>query len=517
MFIKRSRWAVPLALTVVGLSILAPTGAGAAATITVSTTADQFGVGPGCSLREAIRAANVDEAFGGCPKGNGADTIVLAAGVYPLDEAGIEDDAADGDLDIRADLTIRGAGRRKAVIDANGIDRAFEIDPATAGGVDVVFRRLTIREGKVSGSGGAIMNRGNLRLNRVLLTQNTSSAQGGAIASLGSLTVNRTIIAGNTAATEGGAIENLGQLLANTSTLHGNTAGPNAGGLDNAGGATATVRRTTISGNTAAAVAGVRNNGILIIERSTVSGNTTTGNGGGVHNLPASDVTITHSTIASNSAAAGGGLLNDGTATLRATILSGNNGGNCGGAALPGSTGANLDSGVTCGFGVDPSDLSTANAALGPLARNGGPNRTHALLDGSQALNSAGACTGVDQRGVPVPKGSGCERGPYERAVCQGVIVNRVGTQGDNTLKGTEKADGMLGFRGADRLLGKKGKDGLCGGKGRDRLRGGKGRDRLFGGRGRDALFGGPKADVCNGGRGNNDRATDCETTTNVP
>ena len=42
-----------------------------AATITVSG---------GCSLINAIRAANTDTATGGCPKGNGADTIRLPAG-----------------------------------------------------------------------------------------------------------------------------------------------------------------------------------------------------------------------------------------------------------------------------------------------------------------------------------------------------------------------------------------------------------------------------------------------------
>jgi hypothetical protein len=42
-----------------------------AATITVSG---------GCSLINAITAANLDTATGGCPAGSGADTIVLPAG-----------------------------------------------------------------------------------------------------------------------------------------------------------------------------------------------------------------------------------------------------------------------------------------------------------------------------------------------------------------------------------------------------------------------------------------------------
>jgi len=49
-----------------------------AATITVTTTADEYGAGAGCSLREAIRAANSNAAFGGCSAGAaGADTIMF--------------------------------------------------------------------------------------------------------------------------------------------------------------------------------------------------------------------------------------------------------------------------------------------------------------------------------------------------------------------------------------------------------------------------------------------------------
>jgi CSLREA domain-containing protein len=44
------------------LSPLAPLGA----TINVNTTNDEYDAGIGCSLREAITAANTDADFGGC-------------------------------------------------------------------------------------------------------------------------------------------------------------------------------------------------------------------------------------------------------------------------------------------------------------------------------------------------------------------------------------------------------------------------------------------------------------------
>jgi hypothetical protein len=54
---------------------------------------------------------------------------------------------------------------------------------------------------------------------------------------------------------------------------------------------------------------------------------------------------------------------------------------------------------------------------LGPLADNGGPTRTLALLVGSPAMDaaSAGECPGKDQRGVNRPQGVACDIGSYER------------------------------------------------------------------------------------------------------
>ena len=58
-----------------------------------------------------------------------------------------------------------------------------------------------------------------------------------------------------------------------------------------------------------------------------------------------------------------------------------------------------------------------ADALIGPLAANGGPTPTHALLDGSPALDAAdiAACPRTDQRGVRRPQGSGCDSGAFER------------------------------------------------------------------------------------------------------
>jgi hypothetical protein len=69
---------------------------------------------------------------------------------------------------------------------------------------------------------------------------------------------------------------------------------------------------------------------------------------------------------------------------------------------------------ATCFAGA--SDLVVADAGLGPLADNGGPTLTHALLAGSPAIDAAddGICPATDQRGVTRPQGAACDVGAYE-------------------------------------------------------------------------------------------------------
>jgi CSLREA domain-containing protein len=59
-----------------------------------------------------------------------------------------------------------------------------------------------------------------------------------------------------------------------------------------------------------------------------------------------------------------------------------------------------------------------AAAGLGPLADNGGPTKTMALLAGSTAIDHVTAPCGTtpDQRGVARPQGAGCDAGAYEFA-----------------------------------------------------------------------------------------------------
>ena len=71
--------------------------------------------------------------------------------------------------------------------------------------------------------------------------------------------------------------------------------------------------------------------------------------------------------------------------------------------------------------------MSNTNPLLGPLANNGGPTQTFALLPGSPAIDAGNDAVcmaavgapdygagGFDQRGVTRPHGSHCDIGAFE-------------------------------------------------------------------------------------------------------
>ena len=191
----------------------------------------------------------------------------------------------------------------------------------------------------------------------------------------------------------------------------------------------------TISGNTANDVGGgIRSLGNFTIVNSTISGNSSTGWHGGAFFHTDGVMNIVNSTIANNTApggTTGGGFVGTFTAanatlTLANTIIAGNSGSQCfyapwgGGVVQLTSLGHNVVTDATCGIPApDASDRIVADALLGPLADNGGPTLTHALLPGSPALDAADAapCPAVDQRGTPRPQGAACDAGAYEAAV----------------------------------------------------------------------------------------------------
>ena len=219
----------------------------------------------------------------------------------------------------------------------------------------------------------------------------------------------------------GGIFITSGTLIATNSTFSNNTAST-GGGINNFG--TLTVINSTFYSNSAYAGGAIGNMGPATVINSTFHGNSSTYSGGITNG---STLTVINSTFSGNSGT-GGGIYNWGTATLKNTLVADSlAGANCAGAIADG--GGNLQFGGStpnsCGVTIPSGDPQ-----LRPLADNGGPTWTMALLYGSAALDAANdaTCTAapvnnLDQRGVSRPIGDHCDVGAYETSFVHGVYL----------------------------------------------------------------------------------------------
>ena len=249
-----------VALCLLGATAMLGAGSAEAASIAVTNTNNS---GPG-SLRSAIDQANAAA---------DVDTINVPAGNYVLSGTGDNNNVA-GDLDISHDVTINGAGAGQTTIDANNLDRVFDV---SGNSTAVTFAGLRITGGNAQ-AGAAVESLGAaLTFNGVDISRNRaggSNVSGTAIVYLntvadGSLTITDSTIAGNHVGGGGpagggtsGALYLFSTAKAavsiTNSTISGNTAGggggPGAAGalyLSSTGDATLDMTGAKLEGNTA--------------------------------------------------------------------------------------------------------------------------------------------------------------------------------------------------------------------------------------------------------------------------
>lgn len=382
--------------------------AGAALALALSHTppvyAARIPVGGGCTLINAITAANNDTASGGCTAGSGADTIILTGNTYTLTSV---NNGKNGLPVITSEITIAGNGATIVRGASASSFRIFEVNKLG----QLILNATTITGGN-SSNGGGIYNAGSLTLSDSTLTGNTATFAGGGILNYrGTLTLTNSTLSGNAAEIGGGGLYNAhGALTLTDSTVSTNTSTIKGGGLVNYHG-TPTVLNSTISGNAASRGGGIYNDhGALTLTNSTVSGNAASGGGGGVYNY--GTLTLVHSLISGNTASNGQEIYNYHRPINAANFnLFGHSG----------ETNAQAFSNFTPGA----SDLTaTSNGTqatalaqiLNPtLANNGGATKTHALVAGSPAIDAAGA-TGpaTDQHGTARPQGAAVDIGAFE-------------------------------------------------------------------------------------------------------
>ena len=325
----------------------------------VDTTSDENdGIySPGdFSLREAIVLANASL------NGFTTETITFDPVLFSTPQT----IALDSQLPtIDEGVQIVGPGADLLTIDAQQNDRVFNVDDGTASNIFVEISGLTLTGGQ--------------------------AVHGGAIRSVENLTVKQSIISGNQTVglSFGGGIfaGGTGALTVQDSTLSGNTSYSGGALINYASGGSVTIENSTLSGNNSNGYAGgaIFNQGPLTISSSTISKNIGNG-GGGIFTRFGHSVDLSNTIVADNENVGGSPS-------------------NLGGTA-PGTNTYNLiGPGATFGMvdGVAGNQVGVTNPLLGPLANNGGPTPTHALLPGSPALDAGDTPLIDDQRDLTRP------------------------------------------------------------------------------------------------------------------
>lgn len=309
---------------------------------------DRIELSAGCTLYDAIIAANTDAESGACPAGRGADTIRLTdditlerelppiASTISIEGEGYSingDDQfrlfhvnKDGSLSIRDLLLTRGFAQRGGAILNDGrlsvVNSQLNKNIAERGGSAIYNAggALTVESSTFYGNlakygtydGGAIANRGDATISRSLFTHN-ESPKGSAINNHGDMRISQSTLAANVGE-YGGTIHNRGWLTIEQSSINDNLSNQTAGILSQGPTSRLVISNTTISGNRAVA------------DRVGI-----TAYSGGLTAF--GTVILTHVTIVDNAAEESGGINRresmGGLVILRNSIVAGNEGGDC--------------------------------------------------------------------------------------------------------------------------------------------------------------------------------------------
>ncbi len=392
---------------------------------TVASTADH---GPG-SLREALGEIS----WGGL--------VRFATNIY-----GQTITLTSGPIAVATSVRIDGPGARRLTVSGNSSSRILDLLEGI-----VTLTGLSFVDGRSPTQGDA------------------TNQSGGAIRSVASLTVYQCYFASNSAGFCGGAIAQLPNNSRNSAAIIDSTFTRNQ-------------VRSNGNGNafSQGLTGGLEPSGSSIVQRCTFFANQPAPDqlggglwGGGVCNL-SGRLELDECTFSDNLADYGGGVYNfQGTVTVRNSIIAGNGGLVRGpdvdmsstaesGTGDVRSLGHNLignaagmanrifgaaDSGDIVGSAVQPID-----PLLGPLADNGGPTPTLALLPGSPALDAGDPSypESFDQRGSPRVAGAGMDIGAYEQL--QPIVVRLVRDQGELALRFHAPASGTYVVLASDDL-----------------------------------------------------------------
>lgn len=390
------------------------------------------------SLREAIEIANNPGTdIDGFVSIDVEDTIEFAT---PFFDTARTIALSSGELGITETLSINGSGQKRLTIDAQEDSRIFNFfalgdfaiaDLKLQGGRTTGVREvggairfigdgtLTIERSRISGNtttgararGGGLYSSRPIILRETTIDGNTTEgrlSEGGGAFAFGSVNLDQSIVSGNHTFgdnSSGGGIQVRGDVVLVQSTVRDNqTSGELAFGGGISAYSSVSSFSSTISGNRTLgenSAGGAIASAEASLTQSTVSGNSTSGkyaSGGGV--FTTWGATISQTTITNNHArhamASGGGIYNfDQALEIRSSIIAGNTAGWRFPDINPYASTPTVNNsliGDTASTGIDENTGSSnwldVDPLLGPLANNGGPTLTHALLPGSPAIDA---------------------------------------------------------------------------------------------------------------------------------
>ncbi len=347
-----------------------------------------------CSLREAIIAANANPNIGS------HDVIIVPPGLYKIAIDGKwEELGAKGDFDITDPVEIRGAGAGSTIIDGSNLDRVLHFQGSY--NHQSYLSGVTVRNGKLLNisTGGGIENSGSLKIRNSIITNNVNGVYnmfGGTVE-----LVNSTVS------------DNQGKGVFIYTTINLPIT------------LISKIEASTISGNSGDGIRASKTGSTATSARILINNSTISGNGGrGLWTGGFSSSFVSYSTFTGNQINIQG--VNSYITFFTTIVVHPTTSINCSKTISTFvSNGYNMESDTSCGF-TGVGDLQNIFfSLLGPLANNGGPTKTHALIPasaniiGSPAIN-AGRCNSdgwTDQRGVARPQGGKCDIGAYERII----------------------------------------------------------------------------------------------------
>ena len=287
------------------------------ATYVVTSLADSIGADGVVTLREALAAANSNQAVGNAPAGSysAADRIEFSAGL-------IGTIMTNGHpYQITGSVTLVGPGESQLTLDAGGSGGVMDI----RGAYDVSVSGMALTGGNAPNGGGICAIGAHLALDHLAINGNrASSCGGGAYLYAGTSLVTNVTISGNRAGSGGGLYLHYGVSTVTDVTISGNWAS-DGGGVCLFDGMPV-LTNVTISGNGAQWGGGVyQSSGTSTITNVIITGNTADQQGGGWFQYDGVS-TLTNLTIFGNTgpSSGGGAYLASGSLSLRNTIVARN-------------------------------------------------------------------------------------------------------------------------------------------------------------------------------------------------